>query len=194
MPTLDVAQFDLFGGEKPVALTSPKLALPFQRTEEVDTVRVSRIFGVAKSTVRRMCERKLLRAYTMSGARGHWRIEYASVVEYCDELRVRHHISERRALLSGARRRYRDSDLLPFPLAETIYVPDICTRVGLATTAAIHLIEEGALVGYQLLIDTPGCPWRIHAPSLDRYLASCHAMAAIDPSKRPTFRRDTSMR
>ena len=194
MPTSDVAQLDLFGGEKPVALAAPKLALPFQRTEEVDVHRVARILGVSKKTVRRMCQAKHLRAYRTDDRRAPFRIEYASVVEYCDRLCVENHIPNRRGVLTGARRRFRDCEILPFPLAETIGVPEVSRRVGLSTMASIHLIEEGVLVAYQLLIDTPGCPWRIHAPSLERYLASRHAMAASTRHAGTTFQRETSMR
>lgn len=194
MPTSDVAQLDLFGGEKPAALASPKLALPFQRSEEVDVPRVARILGVSKRTVRRMCHANLLRAYR-TGDIAYLRIEYTSVVEYCDRLCIENHIPNRRGALTGARRRFRDSEILPFPLSETIGVPECSRRLGLSKAATIHLIEEGLLVAYQLLIDTTGCPWRVHAPSFERYLASLHERAAtVRPSARTTFRRETSMR
>jgi len=172
-----VSQLALFEAFDPKVERAPKLGLPFQKTQEIDVERARKILGVSKWTMRRMLENHLIRAYRARDKRGSWRIEYSSVVEYCDKLRVQHCISSSRINLEGTRRRNRDRELLPFPLDETIYVAKVQERLECGATAVVHLIETGDLVGYQVLFETTGCPWRIHAPSVDRYLASLHAMA-----------------
>jgi excisionase family DNA binding protein len=176
MPT-STTQIELFESFDPQVSRAPKLGLPFQKTQEIDVERVRKILGVSKQTIRRMLDNKLIRAYRAEDKWGSWRIEYSSVVEYCNKLRVLHAISDKRVGLGGSRRRYRDHELLPFPLDQTVYVAEVQERLECSATAITHLIDSGKLVGYQVLFETPGCPWRIHAPSVDKYLASLHAMA-----------------
>lgn len=179
------SQFELFEGFEPMAARAPKLALPFQRSSEIDVERTRRILGVSNRTVHRMLENGLIRAYRAPDTKNAaWRIEYSSVVEYCDKLRVRYCISDQRAGLNGSRKRYRDHELLPFPLSETIYLADVQERLECSDQAVVHLIQTGSLVGYQVLFEQRGSPWRIYAPSLDRYIASLHAMTTRVPSSR----------
>jgi excisionase family DNA binding protein len=179
-----VSQLALFEAFDPQTERAPKLGLPFQKTQEIDVERARKILGISKQTMRRMLENHLIRAYRAKDKRGTWRIEYSSVVEYCDKLRVQHCISANRVSLAGTRRRHRDRELLPFPLDETVYVTEVQERLECGATAVTHLIESGSLVGYQVLFETTGCPWRIHAPSVEQYLRSLHAMAGKGPSSR----------
>ena len=178
------SQIELFEGFESTATQTPKLALPFQRSNEIDVRRAQRILGVAKNTLSKMLERHLIRGYRHPGASAPWHIEYDSIVEYCDQLRVLHCISDQRAGLTGGRRRYRDHELLPFPLAQTIPISEVRSRLDCSRDSALHLIEMGAIVGYQILFEQFGCPWRIYGPSLDRYIESLHVMAGKRPSGR----------
>jgi hypothetical protein len=74
---------------------------------------------------------------------------------------------------------------LPFPLSETISVTEVERRLDCCHTTVIHLIETGRIIGYQVLFETPGCPWRIFGPSLESYIASLHTMADKRPSSQP---------
>jgi hypothetical protein len=179
------SQFEMFEAFDPMVARAPKLELPFQRTQEISSERTAAILGVSMMTVLRMLDKKLLRAYRASKQRSPWRIEYASVVEYCDRLRVQYCISDKRVGLGGSRRRYRDRELLPFPLDQTIDIAEVRERLQCTHNVAVHLIESGSLVGYQVLFERPGSAWRIHAPSLDRYLASLHVAAGKSTSSRP---------
>jgi hypothetical protein len=179
-------QFELFEGFEPQAAKAPGLALPFQKSSEIDVDRACKILGVTEKTLRRMLERQLIRGYRHTGVRAPWHIEYESVVEYCDQLRVLHCISDQRGGLSGNRKRYRDHELLPFPLAETISIADVRKRLDCSQDSVLHLIQSGSLVGYQVLFEQTGCPWRIWAPSLERYIESLHVMAGKRTTSRPS--------
>jgi hypothetical protein len=183
-------QFELFEGFEPEGTPLPKLELPFQRSQEIDVARARAILGVNDKTMRKLLEKGLIRGYRHPGSRASWHVEYESVVEYCDQLRVLHCISDTRAGISKGSRRRRDRDLLPFPLDETVTIRDVCERLDIAYNSAIHLMQEGAIVGYQVIFEQLGCPWRIHADSLDRYIANLGTMAhrkrssQVSPSSR----------
>jgi hypothetical protein len=175
-------QFELFEAPAPAAQPTPRLALPFQRSQEIDLGRAASILGSNPFTVRRMVLAKLFRAYQLPGSK-QYRIEYNSVVDYCNQLRLHYRISEDRLLRKPLRGRLRDEDLLPFPMAATIGVAEVRAALDCTHTTVLHLLEEGALVGYQLFIDLRGCPWRIYAPSLERYLQDLRiASAPVAPS------------
>lgn len=167
------SQFELFETTA-TAEPGPRLDLPFQQAEAVDARRVAKILAVSHHTVVRMMNRKLLRNYRVGL---NWRIEYESVVEYCNELRVAYRVSEHQLLRKPARGRLRDEDLLPFPIAQTIYAKEVERRLDIGRRPVIYLIEQGDLVGYQILIDAAASPYRIYRPSFERYLASLHAQA-----------------
>ena len=159
-------QFELFDTPAPLAELAPKLVLPFQRSEEVDINRVARILGVNRTTVCRMLEAGVIHNFRIG--RGRPRIEYNSVVEYCDRLRVEYRISSR-AVLPLKGRRHRDRDLLPFPLDETIGVSDVRAMLDCPRETVQFLIEEGTLIGYKL--SDSGSPWRIWKRSVERSIA-----------------------
>ena len=172
MPT-QTPQFELFEGFTAQAERAPRLSLPVQRSEAIDAPRLRRILGVSKATAHRMITQKCFNAERVPGG-ARWLIEYNSVVTYCDSLRLKYNISDRVLGPAPKGRRHRDADVLPFPLTETIGVPDV-TRVLDCTDAVVMcLLDEGALIGYQLLAGRRSCPWRIYEPSLARYIASLH--------------------
>lgn len=167
------SQFELFeeiaAGD---AAAAPKIALPFQRSAEVDMRRARKILGISGQTVQRMIRAGLLRGYPGIGGT---RIEYQSIVAHCNDLRLQYHISAASSPRAAVGRQ-RDRDILPFPLDETIYTADAMVRLDCSKQAVLHLIEEGALVAYRVGASLgAGAPWRIHEKSLDRYLASLHA-------------------
>lgn len=167
--------------------TAP-ISLPFQRSQEIDVERARKILHVSVKTMRRILDKKVIRAYRLVGAGSKcnpWRIEYASLVEYCDQLRVDHGISPRSVGAMTLRGRRRDVDLLPFPIEETISVSDVAERLVCSEMTVLLLIESGTLVAYRLLNLPGGWPWRIHSLSLDRYLRNLNEQAA----KRPTTTR-----
>ena len=176
-------QFELFETQTACELT-PRPDLPFQRSAEIDVSRVMRILAVSRHTVLRMLRNHLLRNYWIGNTP---RIEYDSVVEYCNLLRVHYRISEDRLLRKPARGRLRDEDLLPFPIAQTIYAGEVERRLDVARQNVIYLIEQGDLVGYQVLIDAAASPFRVYRPSLERYIASLHAQAVPRLRKMPSI-------
>jgi hypothetical protein len=173
------SQFELFESA-PKVEAAPKLALPFQRSQEIDVSRMCSILGVSQQTAIRMIRGGLVPgAYKVAS----WRIPYDSVVAYCERLRLEYRISERSAPRPAAGR-MRDRDLLPFRLDETIYMQQTMDVLDCSINAVIHLIEEGALTAYKVTLEGSGCRWRIYRPSLERYVAGLHAAAAA-PSSRP---------
>jgi hypothetical protein len=181
-------QFELYPGWLSTTERAPKLGLPFQESERVDVRRVGEILGVSKGTVIRMVHAGLFRHYRIgSGAGWNLRIEYQSILDYCNMLRIHYLISERNLLRKPAKGRLLNQHILPFALADTIGIEEVTRRLSIARVTAIHLIESGDLVGYQIQI-APASPWRIYAPSLERYLATLHAQATV-PSFQNVSRR-----
>jgi hypothetical protein len=185
MTTTSTSQFELFESFNPEASRAPKLELPFQKSSEIDVKRAQRILGITKRSIHRMLQDKRLSGYrAVDKNSSPWRIEYSSVVAYCDKLRMIYAISDRRVgRKPGAR--CRDHELLPFPLSETIGAAEVRKRLDCSHAAVLHLIDTGSLVGYQV-VETTGSPWRIHAPSLEAYIRSLHVMAGKGPSSRPS--------
>jgi hypothetical protein len=175
-------QFELFETLNPAERTAP-LALPIQRSAEIDTQRVAKILDISHSAAKRMARQKLLRAYKLSDASA-WRIEYASVVEYCDQICLHYCIPRQRASVLPKGRRHRDADILPFPLDETIGVQEVRAALDCNDLIVSNLIEEGKLVAYKIFPKMRACPWRIHAPSLGRHIASLHEMATSKTAAR----------
>jgi hypothetical protein len=165
------SQFELFAEFHP-AECAPKLELPFQGSAQIDLKRLQRILGIDPRTMRRMIHEKAFRSFCGPSGR---RIEYDSVVDFCNKLRVEFGISACSA--KPRLGRMRDRDLLPFPLDETIGVPETCAILDCSVGACIGLIDEGKLVAYKIRNGHIKCPWRIHRPSLERYIASLHAQA-----------------
>jgi|SRR6185437_573286 len=177
------SQFELFEGELPRADATPRLELPIQRSQEIDLARAMNIYGCDRETVRRMLLAGILRgAYQIPGST-RWRIPYNSVVEHCDLLRLHYRISDT-AIKRPHRGRLKDRDLLPFPLDETITFADAINVLDCSQRAIFHMLDEGVLVGYQLLPNTNRSRWRIWRPSLERALDNLRRKIAASASSR----------
>ena len=107
----------------PVLTPSAEFLPEFAEKEYVDVRRTARIFGVALSAVYRMMQKgyrdgrpaiKLV-SYRHQARK---RVLYSSIVAFCDFLRAEYAIEDRRPKLAHTGLRYRDEDLLPFPLTE----------------------------------------------------------------------------
>ncbi len=155
----------------------PRLELPFAVAETIDVQRASLILHVSKATVLRLRKLGRLRGYQhqMSSS---WHIEYTSVVTFCDDLRVRYAIPDKRPRLSRPGLRWRDDQLLPFPFSDTIGSSHVATRLNCDRVKVGFLCQEGRLLSYRLL-DEDGSPWRIYAPSLEAYIQRLHDQAAL---------------
>jgi hypothetical protein len=102
------------------------------------------------------------------------RVLYRSLVEYCDYLRERYGIPDRRPRLDDPLLRHRDEDLLPFPLTDTIDTETARRATGYETTTPIRqMIEAGLFEAYRVL-EANGSPWRISRSSFLRWLKKCH--------------------
>lgn len=140
--------------------------LPFARNKEIDIHRAARILGTDIRTVQRMLKDKLMSGGYRPTPASPYRIEHASIVEYCDALRVRFHIPARRR---AAGSRPLDEDILPFPVAETIQLREVAAHLDVSNNTASKLLDTGDLVGYQLIPGAKGSTWRIHRPSFIAY-------------------------
>jgi hypothetical protein len=175
------AQFEIFPDLCPVDTeATPKLALPIQRSAEIDIARVANIFGITVASARNMAEDHLFPGSYKVSSLTPWRINYDAVVAYCNNLRLQYRISSRLPPL-GKGRRHRDEDLLPFPLAETISGREVSEALECSRDTVSHLLDSGGLIGYRVRAqDVRGNPWRIWRLSLERYIASLHASAAAN--------------
>jgi excisionase family DNA binding protein len=177
-------QFELFEDAAPApSAHAPKIALPFQRSAEIDMRRIGKILGISSATVQRMIEAKLFNSYKIPGGRP--RIEYESVVEYCNRLRLEYRITSN-PLHKIRGRRYRDEQLLPFPLKDTITFAEVQRMLDCTKETVMRLIEEGRLSAYQVYIGMRGSPWRIQRSSFARYLESLKQPAAPSRDSSPT--------
>lgn len=153
---------------------SPQFLLPFAEKEYVDGDRACLILGICRKTLARMAQSGLVEMIEYS-LRGHYkRVRYLSIVEYCDQLRHRYSIPDRRPILSASFLRHRDEDLLPFPLSITMGSEEALAAMGLPSERhrsevrrLALLVEEGRFEAYQLV---PGGHWRISRPSFAAYL------------------------
>ena len=146
----------------------PQLRLPFPDVKTIDVARCCAILHIVPATVYRLLRTPLsfdseemsLRGYnTMRNA--PIRIEYASMVRFCDALRERHGIPDRRpAPVFG---RWRDEDLLPFPWADTITSYDAAEVLNVDRTKVLLRIEAGQFEAYQIVRMSD---WRISRSSL----------------------------
>jgi hypothetical protein len=157
----------LFSHPSPAA---PLPALPFERNKEIDVARACRILSTNLRTIQRMCKDKLIRSYKIKGGtkgRPTYRIEHASIVEYCDKLRMTYHIAPRKASPG----RPPDEAILPFPARETISTQDVMDHLGVSQGTVRKLFDPGELIAYQLIVES-NSPWRIWRPSFVRYIES----------------------
>jgi hypothetical protein len=170
MPTLTssadrLTLFDMHpeGTEPPIAQRPITLGclLPAPAKQFVDVERAADIFGVSKQVILEMMHSDILSGYQIS-PNMRWNIEYSSIVEFCDRLRVEYCIRDRRPKLVPGRR-WRDADLLPFPITDTVSIKEVTTGLDVTKEIALNLTEEGAFEAYRIF---KGSPWRISKTSL----------------------------
>ena len=155
------------GTEPPIAQRRITLGClrPTPANQVIDTRRAGRILAIDECTVLKMLRLRLLCGYQLEGGNEPWQITYASVVDLCDRLRVDFAIKDRRpSARSGVR--WRDEDLLPFPMNDTVTVQDVVTGLDISKRKALHLIESGRFESYRLM---HGSNWRVSKTSLYHY-------------------------
>ncbi len=141
-------------------------APPVSQYIDIDRRRARGILGVGMRTLERLTASGRI-DWVNRGKKTHKLLRYQSLVDFCDEVHQRHRIPDRRPRL-GAGMRYRDEDLLPFPLADTICAKEACDLLDLRHPASIvRLVEEGKFEAYQLV---PRGPWRISRSSLYAFM------------------------
>ncbi len=161
-PTL----FDIHptGTEPPIAQRkiTPGCLLPAPDNLFVDATRAALILDVSYTQLRVMLGAGLLAGYQINRRNG-WKVLYSSIVQFCDGLRVKYHIADRRARRLAPGMRWRDAELLPFPKEDTVSVDEAMVGFGFSRQRVIHLLEEGKVDAYQLY---GKCAWRISKSSL----------------------------
>lgn len=156
--------------------------LPFAEKEWIDVARAARILGIGVTTLYRLreCRNEQGRPFIEGIDCGHGRrqrVKYSSVVAYCDYLRQRYSIPDRRPPLDHPIFRHRDEDLLPFPLVDTMGIQHALRYTPWSAEDALyHLIEEGAFWAYRIL---PSAPWRISRNDFARWLDERHTGRVI---------------
>jgi len=186
----NVLQLELFPEFVPQGERAPKLALPWSEREEIDSQRAAKILGVSLPTMRRMLNAGCMRYYSLSGKESSVRILYESLVQYCDQLRVHFLIPARHTRQPG--RRLRDDQVLPFPLSETITVDEVRLLLHCSDRSVVHLIDSGEIQAYRLLMGDCTTKWRINLPSVERYIAKLHRMAAPKQYAASSLRSESS--
>lgn len=169
-------------------LDRDQLLLPFAEREYVDVKRAAKILGISERTVLDFCTpvegiKPRLEAISYA-AHKRKRIRYQSIVDFCEALRTRYGIADRRPLLASSLFRHRDADLLPFPLEDTIDVKAVMEILGYASLTPIYMmIEEGRFEAYQL---ANLHPWRISRISLAAFIARAHGQPVPAGDSRPS--------
>ena len=140
-------------------------ALPLSDRGTIDIKRLSRILGCSGSVATHLLRKQRIAAYRL-GDRHPWVIDYNSVVAFCDALCLRYLIPVRRRTrtLMG---RYRDVDLLPFPMSDTMSVADAEKALSRSKFIIHSLIQTGSLMAYRLDEESS---WRISRPSFIAYV------------------------
>jgi hypothetical protein len=152
-----------------------QLILPFAEKEYVNVGRTARILGVGITTVYRLARLQDKTGHTLLTLveyrpQARKRILYSSIVRFCDSLRARFGIEDRRPKLDHPMFRHRDEDLLPFPLSDTIGSIEALSALGYEDIRPlVCLIEEGRFDAYQFLRESP---WRISRSSFKTFLAA----------------------
>jgi hypothetical protein len=145
-----------------------QILLPFAEREYIDVGRTAKILGVSHGTVTTLHAQGKIEI--IEYAKRAWkRVLYRSVVDFCDSLRIRYAIADRRPKLSHHMFRHRDEDLLPFPLTDTISPKEAMHYVHYTSpTSLTKLIEEGHFDAYRLMLGSSW--WRISRTSFASYL------------------------
>lgn len=166
---LDQMAFPGMDSQQPAAArAADSVLLPVPERLLIDVQRTQRILGTSHSNVLTLIRRKAIAAFQMAGG-GRWHIEYDSVLEFCDGLRTRFLICDRRPVRRGLR--WRDEELLPFPMRDTVRLEDAMQLLNLGYRATTALIEQGGFEAYQLSSLSESAPWRISRRSLEEYAA-----------------------
>jgi len=170
--TAESTIFDEPGMRDPVKAKNTQTVLPsFPEREYVDMGRACRILGLSWTTVSRLAASGMV---DMVDYRSHSvkRIRYASIVDLCNRLRREFAIPDRRKPQSSPSLRYRDEDLLPFPLSDTITADDALGAMGsVSRKGFLKLVEEGRFWAYRF---AQAAPWWISRSSLAAYLDRVH--------------------
>lgn len=159
----------------PTLSRSSQILLPFAEKEWISVERTMAILSVPISTLYRIraahdAQGRPFIDVADWGVGRRKRVLYASVVRYCDYLRQRYGIPDRRPPLANAIFRHRDEDLLPFPIRDTIGVRQAMALLGYETRRPISLLaEEGKFEAYRLL-EIEGSPWRISRSSIGAWM------------------------
>jgi hypothetical protein len=136
----------------------------------IDADRAARILGASVEELIELCQQRYLDFVFL--------ISYRSVADFCDSLREAYEIEDRRPQLSDSSAHYRDEDLLPFSLNDTIQIFAAATALGCDDRAVQKLIDAGRIEGYRL---APFARWRISGSS----------MAAYERRKSAAIKRET---
>ncbi|MHB1794798.1 MAG: hypothetical protein ACYCPO_07500 [Acidobacteriaceae bacterium] len=151
-----------------------QLRLPFPDVKTIDVARCCAILHIVSATVYRLLRTPLHAGSDEMSLHGYntmrfapIRIEYASVVRFCDVLRERHGIPDRRPAPTFGR--WRDEELLPFPWADTITTDDAAGVLGIDRSKVLLRIEAGQFEAYQIVGMSD---WRISKTSLAKVIAS----------------------
>jgi translation initiation factor 2 len=144
----------------------PQLIQPYAECEYINAARCCKILGCSWDLIARLAEAGEIDC--MKFCRCSWKLaRYASVAAYCDRLREKYMIEDRRPALSDRMLCHKDANLLPFPLSDTIGAKQACEALGFNdATQLVRAIEERAFEGYQLMANSP---WRISLSSLQRW-------------------------
>lgn len=152
----------------------PQLRLPFPDIKTIDVARCCSILHVVPATIYRLLRTPLDDDPEVMSLHGYntmrhapIRIEYASVVRFCDALRERHAIRDRRPEPKWGR--WRDEDLLPFPWSDTIATEDAAEALSIDRSKVLLRIEAGQFEAYQIVRMSD---WRISRSSLAKVIAS----------------------
>ncbi len=138
----------------------------------IDVKRACRIVGVSWPTLSEMGKKGHIEFFNYRnlnrGKRAWRKVSYQSVVDFCERLRSEYLIPDLRPKLSSPLLRHRDEALLPFPLRDTVGMPEAMMALGFNSPGAVaSLIDEGCFWAYRL---RSNAPWRICASSLRTYL------------------------
>jgi hypothetical protein len=168
-----------------------QMILPFAEREYVDVRRCGHILGVSIGTVYRLAGMKdrggrellFLVSYRHNARK---RVLYSSIVHFCDYLRTKYGVTDRRPVLSNPIFRHRDEDLLPFPLSDTIYSEEALIALGYEDRRPlVRLIQEGKFEAYQI-VPRGSSAWRISRSSFGAFLAATRDRAISKERSLPT--------
>jgi hypothetical protein len=154
--------------------TTRQIALPFAEKDEVSVTRTRKILGVSNKAVFYLIAHKQITAFRR-GHLGNFFVSYPSLVAYCDRLRVKYEIPDLRPKREGIFGRYRDHELLPFPLEETITVETVADVLRYSVQRARMLCEEGRFLSYKL---HEQASWRISRPSFESFVDAINKQVA----------------